>query len=122
MLINLSNHPYGSWSEAQKVASSAYGEVIDMPFPSVSSEADEKAIVKLADTYLERILDTGEEGEMTVHIMGEQTFCFALISLLLARGIPCVASCTERDVTEMPDGSRQVRFHFARFRPYSMPT
>ena len=119
MLINFSNHPYESWSDAQKLASVPYGEVVDLPFPSVSPEADEEYVGVLAALYLEKILAMGKASEITVHIMGEQTLCFALILLLQRHGIPCVASCSARDVTVQPDGSKVVGFHFTRFRRYS---
>lgn len=116
MLINFSNHPYKDWSEPQKKAASRYGECVDMPFPTVPPEFDETQIDHLAYAYALQIADMGKD--ITVHIMGEQTLCFALINQLLRRGIPCIASCTERDVVILPDGSKQVRFHFARFRHY----
>lgn len=115
-LINLTNHPYSAWGEEQKEAAARYGECIDIPFPAVDPEADTDGINALTDEYLVKIMQSGED--LTVHIMGEQTFCYALISKLLKAGIPCIASSTARDVTILPDGSKQVRFHFARFREY----
>ncbi len=119
MLVNLTNHPYSEWGEKQKEAARRYGECVDIPFPMVPAEADEREIDLLADGYFDRIMQLGNPKELTVHIMGEQTFCYALISRLLRAGVPCIASCTERDVTVLEDGSKQVRFHFSRFRPYS---
>ena len=121
MLINFSNHPSASWSDAQMQAAAVYGDIIDMPFPSVPPEADEEAVGDLADICLEKILATGQVPEMTVHIMGEQTLCFALILRLQRLGIPCVASCSARDVRLQPDGSKVVGFHFVRFRRYPWP-
>lgn len=117
MLINLSNHPFAQWGEEQKAAAAHFGECRDIPFPPIPADFNAEQVVSLAEKYVADILDIG--GDVTVHIMGEQTFCFALISMLLKKGIPCIASCTERDVTTLPDGSKQVRFHFARFRKYS---
>lgn len=121
MLINFSNHPSASWSDAQRQAAAVYGGIVDMPFPPVPPEADEEAVGDLADRCLEMILAAGKVPEMTVHIMGEQTLCFALILRLQRLGIPCVASCSARDVRLQPDGSKVVGFHFARFRRYSCP-
>ena len=117
MLINLSNHPFDRWGEDQKAAAAVFGECRDIPFPPIPADFDAARVAELAEKYAAGIMDL--DGDITVHIMGEQTFCFALISRLLKKGIPCIASCTERDVTTLPDGSKQVRFHFSRFRPYS---
>ena len=122
MLINLSNHPYDTWSSTQKEAAEKFGKCIDMPFPNTPSDADEAEIEKLANNYFDKILlykkDIPNDATITVHIMGEQSFCYNLVKKLQKAGIPCVASCTMRDVTVLPDGSKQVRFHFARFREY----
>ncbi len=117
MLINLSNHPFSQWGEEQKRAAGQFGECRDMPFPQIPAEWDADQVWELSKKYAAEIMDL--DGDVTVHIMGEQTFCYSLISMLLKNGIQCIASCTERDVTMLPDGSRQVRFNFARFRYYS---
>ena len=119
MLINLTNHPYSEWTEKQKLAAAEYGECIDIRFPNISPDAEEGEINKLVDTYLEKIKTYSAVGSITVHIMGEHTFCFSLISRMLKLGIRCIASCTSRDVSMEEDGSKQVRFHFSRFREYS---
>lgn len=119
MLINLSNHPYALWGDRQKKAAAIYGTTIDLPFPSVAPDADEEEIRRLADLYLKRVLGMGKAEAFTVHIMGEQTLCFALISSLHRLGIPCIASCAARDVIMQPDGHKLVNFNFIRFRKYS---
>lgn len=118
MLINLTNHPYDGWSEQQKAAAAVYGECVDVPFPNVSPEADEKDVDTLADDYLKRIRSLGKKEEITVHLMGEQSFCFSLINKLLHDGIQVIASTTLRDVKLLADGSKQVVFRFVRFRNY----
>lgn len=118
MLVNLTNHPYSEWGEQQREAARCYGECVDIPFPMVPPDANAREVELLADSYFDRIIQLDSPEVITVHIMGEQTFCYALISKLLRAGVPCVASCTARDVTVMEDGSKQVRFHFSRFRPY----
>lgn len=119
MLINLSNHPYSLWGERQKKAAAIFGTTVDLPFPSVTPDADEEEIRLLADIYMERVLDMGKTKDFTVHIMGEQTLCFTLISRLQQLGIPCIASCAARDVIMQPDGHKLVNFNFIRFRKYS---
>ena len=118
-LINFSNHPSGTWSHEQLAAAACYGDIVDIPFPEVDPAADEAAISRLADKCVELILDGRNAEETTVHIMGEFTLCYAVINRLLSLGVRCVASCTRRDVTYPTIGTKEVHFHFTRFREYS---
>lgn len=118
MLINLTNHPCDKWDEKQRTAARVYGKCVDMPFPNIEPLMDEKEVNSMADDYAERIIRMGEGSVLVVHVMGEFTFCYALIRRLQNAGIRCVASCTERDVTIADDGSKTTKFHFARFREY----
>ena len=120
MLINLSNHPYSEWSAPQRSAAEKYGECRDIPFPHISPKADEDTILELANKYLLEILDMKRElnEPIVVHLMGEQTFCFALLSELISCKIPCVASCSARNVEILEDGTKLVHFNFQRFREY----
>ena len=43
--INLSNHPSDKWDEKQMEAAKQYGEVMDIPFPSIPAQADENEVV-----------------------------------------------------------------------------
>lgn len=121
MFINLSNHPSAGWGKEQLEAARQYGEIVDMPFPSVNEQATETEIVRLASEYLNTIMSKGAAQDLTVHIMGEQTFCYALISKLQKEGIRCVASCTEHDTFINEQGQKVSTFHFARFREYRPP-
>jgi len=121
MLINLSNHPLTEWDERQKnEAASLYGEVIDIPFPAVPPQADPLEIDRMADRYLQKIQTIAKNNEVVVHIMGEFTFCYALIQKLQKRNIKCVASTTERSVRFLPTGERAVDFNFIQFRAYNL--
>lgn len=138
MFINLSNHPSVGWGEAQLAEASAYGEVIDLPFPDIRPEDGPDVIAELADRMVLCVRelaavrcaagpssDRGTDGlelpeaeTLTVHVMGEMTFTYAVVSRLKDLGIPCVASTTERAVTELPDGRKVSEFRFVRFRRY----
>lgn len=121
MFINLSNHPSNKWSQKQLAAATEYGDVIDMAFPNIDSEASETEIDCLVFQYWEKIQDVAQDcliGDLAVHIMGEQTFCYRMIKLLNDNGVPCLASTTKRDVVENPDGTKTVKFEFCRFRIY----
>lgn len=120
MLINITNHPYATWDEKQKTAAQVYGECVDMPFPNISPQMDEDGVNRIVESFVERIMKMAVVDKLTVHVMGEFTFCYALIRKLHQAGVRCVASCTERDVTILENGSKQVKFHFTRFREYSI--
>lgn len=119
MLINLTNHPSSRWSDKQKAAAEEYGEIVDMPFPVIDEAGDEKYIATLADEYLNKIVNLSDTQSVVVHLMGEQTFSYALIKRLRERGITCVASTTKRIVKEeVPGKKSEVIFQFERFRAY----
>lgn len=119
MLINLTNHPSVRWSDKQKAAAKVYGEIVDMPFPVIDEAGDEKYIATLADEYLNKIVNLSDTQSVVVHLMGEQTFSYALIKRLREHGITCVASTTKRIVKEeVPGKKSEVIFQFERFRAY----
>lgn len=119
MLINLSNHPSAKWAEEQLRAGHEFGEIADLPFPTVDPNGDEKYIQGLAEEYSRRILDLANGHQTTVHLMGEMTLTFAIASRLMEKGIRCVAATTERIVTESPGGAKTTFFKFVRFRYYA---
>lgn len=120
MLLNLSNHPSVTWPEEQTAeAVQSYGKIEDLPFPAVDPRADPDEVSALAESYFRNIIVRAVKDKLTIHLMGEMTFTFALVQRLLAAGIPCVASTTERTVTEEGDGRKTVQFRFVRFRKYS---
>lgn len=119
MLINLTNHPSTLWSDKQRDAALVYGDIMDMPFPVIDETADDAYISTLADDYLQKILDFTKENCVTVHLMGELTFTFALLKRLQEHGITCVASTSKRIVKEEKAGRKgEVIFQFERFRQY----
>lgn len=117
MFINLSNHPSSSWSENQLEAAEQFGEVVDIPFPDISPEAGEKEMNSIVEDYVEKILSYRNDKEITVHVMGEMTFTYALVMRLKALGIHCVASTTNRIVKE-EEGKKISEFKFVQFREY----
>ncbi len=119
MLINLSNHPSVKWQSSQlSAAHNLFGEIVDVPFPSVAPDADEKDIAHLAETELTHISKIAPPSEAVVHIMGEMTLTYALVNLLKTAGYRCVASTTVREVYEEQPGKKTVIFQFVRFRDY----
>jgi len=96
-----------------------FGEVMDMPFPVINPEGDEMYIKDMAHTYLQRILAMRDRyPDLTVHIMGELTFCYALVRLLKKNRIACVASTTTRKVIIANNSKKVSEFEFVRFRYY----
>lgn len=118
MFINLTNHPSDKWSGHQLLAAHQYGEIIDLPFPSVPEYASHEDNNELAKNIFEEVEKISFRKPCVVHIMGEMTFTYALVKLLKSRGYTCVASTTKRNVDILPDGTKNVKFEFCQFREY----
>ncbi|MDL2213255.1 CRISPR-associated protein [Bacteroides sp. OttesenSCG-928-E20] len=119
MLINLSNHPSSTWDKRQLQAAAVYGNIIDLPFPAVEASGDEDYIELLAVECANKVQEIAGECEVTVHLMGEMTLTFAVLRLLQEKQIECIASTSNRIVTESEPGHKEVVFKFERFRKYS---
>ena len=119
LLVNLSNHPYKDWSEDQKKAAEKYGEVQDMAFPEIDPAMKIDKIKKeIAVAQIDEIKNMCKERRVTVHIMGEMSYTFYVVSQLKAFGILCICSTSERDTEDLGGGEKKVTFHFKRFRDY----
>lgn len=118
MFINLSNHPLSTWSDQQLEAARTYGELEEIAFPNIGSHLTGIQVRTLAASFVANILAHYPAGNLTVHVMGELTFCHHAVSLLKAAGIRCVASTSERTVEELGEGKKVVQFGFVRFREY----
>lgn len=117
MLLNFTNHPYNKWKDNQKnSAIELYGSVKDLPFPLINPDADELDIKEEARKSLEEIIALQPDA---VHIMGEMNFTFQMVFFLMKEGIPCIASTTNRIITDLPDGTQISEFNFVKFRPYN---
>ncbi len=120
MLINLSNHPSTNWLPKQKNAARKYGNIIDITFPNVPPEYGMADIQEMAVCLLQDIIELREqysEESVTVHLMGEQTLCFALLIRLKEAGISCLASATQRIAVEEGNIKKTI-FNFVQFRSY----
>jgi hypothetical protein len=118
MFVNLSNHPSEHWDTRQRNAALALaGPIVDLPFPEVPPDADERTVTELAD----RVTDSVPATATHAMVMGEFTLTVALISRLCRRGIRCLAATTRRQAADLPDGRKAVRFEFVRFREYEPP-
>ena len=119
LLVNLSNHPSDFWGVKQKEMAKEYGEIKDLSFPMVDANDDTMYIETLVDVYFQKIKDLACDYEVTVHLMGELTFTFALLKRLQEYGIRCIASTSKRIVKEeVPGRKEEVIFKFERFRDY----
>jgi hypothetical protein len=125
MLINLSNHPVSTWNNKQlEAAVCQFGEIVDIHFPVIPPDAGEREICLLAEEYAGIIeAKLGElpcgDNENAVHLMGEMTFCYALIDRLDKSKLNFYASTTERNTSENGYGEKTVKFNFVRFRKYA---
>lgn len=116
MLLNLTNHPHAQWPEKQRTwALETYSSIQDMPFPIIPPEWTPQEVLKFVEEYAEKIKALAPTG---VHVMGEMTFCFALIQKLQQAQIPCIASTTRRLVSQSGD-IKTSQFEFVQFRAYT---
>lgn len=118
MLLNLSNHPSNNWGRDQKDAAiKQFGGILDFPFPNISPSASLIEVQDLAMSVFKQILAL-EIPNLSIHLMGEFTFCYQLLKLFEIQKIKCFASTTIRVVTIKPDGMKMSVFQFKEFRPY----
>ncbi|MDR1170431.1 MAG: CRISPR-associated protein [Prevotellaceae bacterium] len=117
MLINLSNHLSGKWSPEQLQAAAQFGKIVDLPFPNVSPDGDDAYIQALSNEYISKIEQAAGNNRAAVHVMGEMTFTFVIVSALIRKGFTCIASTTERTVRE-ENGEKITKFEFKQFRKY----
>jgi hypothetical protein len=122
MFINLSNHPSDAWTQEQKDAALQYGEIQDLPFPSIPPEMGEKEVADLADEYIVKVkhLLKGQKKKSAVHLAGESTFVFVFASKLVKAGYRVLTSTTRRDTQDLGNGEKISKFHFVRFRDFSL--
>ena len=118
--INISNHPSDKWDEKQRIAALEYGSIVDIPFPEIDTNDSTEKLTQLADEYLGKIKAIASPYSSVVHLMGEQTFCFSLLTRLQKAGYRCVASTTKRIVQEIGNNERCVVFGFEKFREYEL--
>jgi hypothetical protein len=117
MLLNISNHPSSKWSFKQfDIATQKYTKVTDLPFPDIPPQWDIHTTKDLALIYFEKI-SAMVPVPIAVHIMGEFSFTFTLVTLLKESGIACLASTSKRIVKE-ENGIKLSTFEFVRFREY----
>ncbi|AEA21028.1 TIGR02221 family CRISPR-associated protein [Prevotella denticola] len=116
--LNLSNHPLSTWSSAQLAAAKEYGGLEEMPFPDISPELSAGDVQAMATAYVDDILKHYPARGLTVHVMGEMTFCYHVARQLKEAGVCCVASTSERIVEELDGDRKLAQFSFVRFREY----
>ena len=105
IFVNFSNHPSSRWSEEQlKVAGQQYGEIVDVPFPSLDPCMDERAIAEIGEDCIEKIWELSPCADMC---QGEFTLTFYVVKRLINKGISYVSACSERSSVEVmqEDGS-----------------
>lgn len=122
MLLNFSNHPSSNWDTKQKeIAIDKYGRILDLEFPIIDPELNETEIKGLVLLYFKKCTVHFNNADINnaVHIMGEHTFIFQLINMLIRHGYKCIASTTKRNSINI-DENKLSRFEFVKFREYQL--
>lgn len=118
MLINLSNHVFDNWDQSQKKgAIKQFEAVVDFPFPKVDPNASIAEIEKLADDIVDEI-SIKYDLPYSIHVMGEFTLCYQLVTRFLKLNIKCYASTTIREEKVNTGEEKYTVFRFVQFRPY----
>ena len=122
MFINISNHPSDFWQMEQLKEAEKFGEIVDYPFPVVSPYLNEEQLSVLADDTVSKVLETVRHDvkNCVLHIMGEMTLTYMLVSRFRKLGFSCIASTTSRQSEVHQDGTKISHFVFVRFREYSI--
>jgi hypothetical protein len=114
--INFSNHPANTWQAEQLNAAMILSSSIeDMEFPAVDPDFSSEQVRLMAEEAASKIL---LKDPAFVHIMGEMTFCYAVITVLKSAGIRCLASTSERVTYADEAGRKTSVFRFIKFREY----
>lgn len=120
MFINLSNHSSKNWSEEQLKEAQKYGEIVDMPFPSVDTNGDTEYYNELTDRCIKNVLDV--DNNPVVMVQGEFILTHRVVTGLKAMGIKCLAAVTKREAVESVDKDGRIIktsvFKFERFMEY----
>lgn len=119
IFINLSNHPSSGLSAEQTNAAQKYGEIRDVKFPNVPSDAfgaEVEAIV------METFAKAMAEQPAAVMCAGEPVVCFKLVEMFKASDVTVLAAVTDRVSEEIqnPDGTttKVSKFCFKGFREF----
>lgn len=116
MLLNLSNHTSVNWTGNQiNTALLMYLSIQDMPFPHIPPYMNSTDLDLLVEEYEAKIRKADPSA---IHIMGELTFTFRLVMRFKELGYRCIASTTERIVSEDGNGNKISNFNFVQFRDY----
>jgi len=116
MLINLSNHPFSTWPEAQQHdAIQHYISVVDIEFPHIEPEWKYEKLVDIANNLLTRVLSNKADA---IYVVGEHVFTFMLVRLFQKNGLKCINAKSKRLITELENGSVSKSFQFKGFREY----
>lgn len=129
VLINVSNHPDGGWSEEQRAG---WDNIVTIKFPEIAPEWDEdsEGFANCLEAIKKKILLYGvafkegsdDEYEIFLNIQGEFSFCYEILKWIIKEGlnIRVVVPTTKREAVEekQPDGTvkKTAVFKFVRWR------
>ncbi len=119
IFVNCSNHPSERWLETQRKEAEVYGEIRDVNFPVVPSDATSQQLDKIVEDTFQQIMNNKPEAVMC---MGEFVVCYRLVQKLKEQEIKVLASCSERKSKEYIDENgfikKEAVFMFRGFREY----
>ena len=104
-----------------------YSHVEDLQFPQINPSATTEEVQELAKDYFNKCLRLfedyvehvkQEQYNFAVHVQGEFTFVYNIVSMFKNEDIKCVASTSERKTIDLGNGKKELQFTFVQFREY----
>jgi hypothetical protein len=115
IFINFSSYPSNRWEEKKLEAAKQFGEIIDIPFPSIPDGKTIREIEDMAKAKEKEILEMAAGNDTTILVTGEPVYTFSLLRLLKADGIRCVVSSAKEVVKDLGNGEKIGQIKFLRF-------
>lgn len=112
--INFTNHPSSLWDEKQLQAAQEFGEIVELPFPSVDVSCEKEDIEEMAEELVRKICILNPSA---VLCQGEFGLTYQVVKRLKEKKIRVLSACSERKVIQK--GNEKVAiFRFEKFREY----
>lgn len=123
MFFNISNHPChvekSTWSREQVEAAKVIGgEVIDIPFPTVTPDMSDERIASIAREVARDIKGMSHNRLSAAMVAGEYVTTIRIIAELQKVSIPCFFGQSERIAEEREENGQVVVVHKFMFKGF----
>ena len=123
LFVNCSNHPSRGWSDSQRGAAEALGQIVEVPFPYIAPDLLPSGVSAMAGQLYDQFLRlAGPYEEVTIHMMGETSLVATVLDQHLvthrepSEQITFVVSTNRREAVER-EGTTRYQYSWVAFRP-----